>query len=341
MYKSSQEVRCGVLSPGRIFCKGGLCGQHLREIDQGYLLFSYKNRFDPESPLFGATLESYKIIEDYLFKSVCFGEEGTVLFRNSHFDLFYGDGEPQKLYLILDKSYPDYPVIKIGISKDPQKRLIGLRGGNKKTNSWQNKKSGKDLKLVCVFDGLNGIDEMILHNLFSSKRLLRPDGLQRTEYFELNYDDVEYIVSYASWFGIKPHWFRSDLKQILSVDFKKPSFKEKEDKKVRVFKKKETEDEKRDRLYRQKHLKAFLNRNRPVEKIDKQDYLVSIDRKNGLHVFNGGKYDGQFVNKKSTSGQLDSLEKYNYLKFIRDEGLAKNKRTKNLIKHYLKFKKPK
>ena len=344
---------CRVLSLGRIFCKGDLCGEHLRDINERDLLLLYKDRFIPDNPLFGATLDSYKIMEDYIFKSIHLGDEAVINFRNKNFDLFYKEDSfhqedsfyqkenPKKLYLMLDSSYVNYPVIKIGISKDPSKRLISLRGSNKKTNSWQNKKSGSNLKLVCTFDDLGGLDEAILHNLFSHKRLLRPDGLQRTEYFSLDYDDIEYIIHYAGLFGAKPHWFRNDLKQILSVDFKCPNFKSKN-------------NDSKDKAYRAKHLKPFLNRSekrkgerKPKTKsqakvkptIDPNE-KISIKSKDGLHVFEGGYYDGEFVNPKSTSGPF-CIHKHTYLKTIKKEGLAKNARTRRLIEHYLKFKKQK
>jgi hypothetical protein len=317
----------------------------LRDVNERDLLLLYKDRFNPDNPLFGATLDSYKVMEDYIFKSVCLGDEAIINFRNKNFDLFHNEESTQKLYLILDKSYIDYPVIKIGVSKNPSKRLISLRGKHRKTNSWQTRKSGSNLKLVCIFDGLNGLDEIILHNLLSSKRLLRPDDRQRTEYFCLSHSDIECIVHYAGLFGVKPHWFRNDLKQILSVDFKKPNFEEmtRNQSNTGNSSKKETEKERKDRLYRSKHLKAFLNRNKKPKSEPKNwnKCPISIEGKNGLHVFKGGEYDGQFVNPKSTSGRLDSVEKYKYLKFVEKQDLSRNKKTRRLLKHYLKFKRPK
>ena len=182
-------------------------GQRLNEIGKNYII--------EQLILFsrgGGRLTAYPLkdickLEDYVFNS---REKSFEKFLKDFYSCCYRLQNNMldlgSIYCFLDDGHVKYgkgEVIKIGFSKDPDKRMAQLQKSNDTTSYWALSKYGESLRehinLTCLVSSskcLTILQEMILHYAFRSKRILI-NGY-RTEYFNLSHNVMYYLKKYLT-----------------------------------------------------------------------------------------------------------------------------------------------
>ena len=180
-------------------------GKRLNEIQKNYIIeqLILFNRGDGRLTKY--PLEDIYKLEDYVFTPR--GESLEGFFKEFYsicYKLQNGMLNLGSIYCFLDGGHVKYgkgEAIKIGFSKNPDKRMAQLQKSNDTTNYWAFSKYGKSLRehidLTCLVSSskcLTILQEMILHYAFRSKRIVINN--YRTEYFHLSHKDMYDLKQY-------------------------------------------------------------------------------------------------------------------------------------------------